>query len=1215
MSINAGKATGYLIIDSSGWMTGLNNAGKQYNSFLKNVENSATPFQALNTIMNGVGRTMTTAITLPLLTMGSKMVQTAADFEHAMKRVQAISGSTGAEFEMLSVKAVQLGADTIYTASESAAAMEMMAKAGWSAQDMMAGLEGVMMAATATGSDLAVTADILVSTLNAFGKEAGDAGQVADVLAMAANRTNIDMTDLGEAFKYIGPTAHNAGISLEEVTATLGVLGDAGIKGSQAGTSLRSALVGLYDPTKEASEIMEKYDINMRDAVTGAMLPFADQVMILQDRLQGVDKATRDYILSNLYGQRAITSMSVLMNEGSASINELTQALYESEGESKRAADVMMDSLHGSMELLKGSSESLAINIGSVLAPKIREIVTTVDKWVQAFDSLSPEMKNMVVGVVGFVAAVGPLTMIIAGIVDGYGKWKDTMTTVKSALSGLTTEELKNIATKQTLGQALQNAKDGYALQSTELKRAIVDQQAAVIVNTAETTSKEVQSASILKVVATRALELVQLAAYKVAMAAATAAAIAHNAAMSLAAAPLAAFAIAIGAIVVAYAAWNEIQRRMSPEFKEQQAALASLRAEAEASTQSYNSATQSFASTRAEMERNSVSLDRMINKQSELADYIRNTGVEASRGTAEWNEYNRVSSVIADKLGMVANRAEDLASGMKVTTGEIKEQKKQWDEYNAAMQIDSELETQAVELEVAMAKLQSVCDTYGISVNNAIGGMYTQNQMFGEQTQIAKDLAPWLELIDQLQGDMALNEQARAALGAAVAQQKEENARLEAAALRELAEQWNMSTAEMEAAANRHGMNTEEYGVALANAYEQMKTDVSDMVTTTVNNFQRLATDSYPPLNEMLENLRYNEQMMQEWNDGLMYLVGINAPQELVKILYDAGPQGKEAVDAIVAATKELPPGVQLNVYDAISIARAACPELWEVFEEMQAGSEQRIKDGYVLQGYIGRDTGLALDAAGADIAGNTATQDAMYNNTTETGERAEVGINEAQYVDKGKRMVEEQQEGVESAQAALWAAMENAVSQTVEAAKGASVGWISIGFNMVTGMADGVRQGSGILNSAIVKVVKDAVAAAKAAAEENSPSKLFKREVGYGLSEGIAVGVEDMGYKVNDAISDVVLEAAKLANSTAMFTPTAINLLEEASTNIRRSSLPVDPIPVQAVATLGRTTGVGAEESTGDTYNFYGVETSDPVEIERRLRQIERERNANLL
>jgi TP901 family phage tail tape measure protein len=301
-------------------------------------------------------------------------VKVAADFEAQMSRVKAISGATGEEFEALKEKALELGQKTSKSASEIAIAFEDMAAMGFNATQIIEAMPGVIAAAEASGSDLALTSGVVAAALNGFKMEASDASKVADILAKTANVSAASVSDLGFAFKYAAPVAQTLGISIEELAAATGIMIDAGMDGSQAGTTLRMALLRLADPTKEGAEALEKLGVKTTDA-SGQ---FAGLTKILPAFVKGLDGMTNSQkvaALATIFGAEAATGMLTVIEGGVDKFNDFTGALENSAGASKEAADIMKDNLKGAADELMGAFETLGIKVGDEFLPMLTDIV------------------------------------------------------------------------------------------------------------------------------------------------------------------------------------------------------------------------------------------------------------------------------------------------------------------------------------------------------------------------------------------------------------------------------------------------------------------------------------------------------------------------------------------------------------------------------------------------------------------------------------------------------------------------------------------------------------------------------------------------------------------------------------------------------------------------------------------------------------------------
>ncbi|MDS1004190.1 phage tail tape measure protein [Clostridium sporogenes] len=343
-------------------------------------------------------------------------IKVGADFEAQMSRVKAISGATGVEFEQLTKQAMELGASTAFSAKEVAEGMENLASAGFTTKEIMAAMPGMLDLAASSGEDLANSADIAASTLRGFGLEASQAGHVADVLAKNAADTNAAIVDTGYAMKYIAPIARNAGWSLETVTAAIGIMADAGIKGSQAGTTLRGALTRLMNPPKQAAEALDALGMSVYDA-NGKMKDLPSILNELADKTKNLSEEDKNAAIARIFGTNALSGMTALMQKGGGELEKLTQGLKNSDGAAAEMARTMQDNLKGSVEELGGALETLGIQFYTSVNNPLKEVVVTATEMIQrlsqAFEgggitTLATELGNVFSQIVINIAASLP---------------------------------------------------------------------------------------------------------------------------------------------------------------------------------------------------------------------------------------------------------------------------------------------------------------------------------------------------------------------------------------------------------------------------------------------------------------------------------------------------------------------------------------------------------------------------------------------------------------------------------------------------------------------------------------------------------------------------------------------------------------------------------------------------------------------------------------
>lgn len=369
-------------------------------------------------------------------------IKTFSSYEQGLSGVKAVTNATDVQMKQLGDTAKSLGASTAWSASETVKAEELLGQAGFSVQETITALPGLLSLASAGGLDLASATDIASGTLRAFSLSASETGHVADVLALSASATNSDVTDLGESMKYAAPVAQSLGISLEDTAAATGLLSNANIKGSSAGTILRQTMARLASPTKEAAGMMKQYGINAFDA-QGNMKPLSGVVDNLKSSLSKLTSQQRADVISTIFGTESMSGVLSLMNQGGESLSDLSTKLKEAKGAADKMAETRLDNLAGQWEQLKGSAETMQINLGEKLAPYAKQFVTWLtgkmpeieSKIVSIVDYISKhtdDIKTLATTVIGLgvaftgLSAVGSLGNTITGITSLLGILKGT---------------------------------------------------------------------------------------------------------------------------------------------------------------------------------------------------------------------------------------------------------------------------------------------------------------------------------------------------------------------------------------------------------------------------------------------------------------------------------------------------------------------------------------------------------------------------------------------------------------------------------------------------------------------------------------------------------------------------------------------------------------------------------------------------------------------
>ena len=440
MAVNMGTAIAYLELDTSKFSKGFVSA---YNDLKVFGDKSATAEQKLNGLSSAfktTGGLLLKNVTLPIVGVGAAAVKTATDFEAGMSEVKAISGATGSEFDALRDKAIEMGAKTKFSASDSADAFKYMAMAGWDASQMMDGIAGIMDLAAASGEDLATTSDIVTDALTAFGLQASDSAHFADVLAQASSKSNTNVGLMGETFKYVAPVAGALGYSIEDTAVAIGLMANSGIKGSQAGTALRSTITRLAKPVGEAKDAVEELGISITNA-DGTMKPLSQTMVELREKFAGLTEEQKAQYAAMLAGQEGMSGLLAIVNASDEDFQKLTDEINNANGAAEDMASVMMDNTAGAVEQLKGALESAGILIGEKLTPYIRQLAEWITGLVEKFNSLSEEEQDQIVKFGLILAAIGPVLLILAKVISvvstvvkAFKLFGTTITTIKTSI-------------------------------------------------------------------------------------------------------------------------------------------------------------------------------------------------------------------------------------------------------------------------------------------------------------------------------------------------------------------------------------------------------------------------------------------------------------------------------------------------------------------------------------------------------------------------------------------------------------------------------------------------------------------------------------------------------------------------------------------------------------------------------------------------------------
>lgn len=341
-------------------------------------------------------------------------VETFAEFQAQMSTVQAITGATADDMAALSEKAKYMGATTSFTATEAGQALEYMAMAGWKTGDMLDGLEGIMNLAAASGESLASTSDIVTDALTAFGLKASDSGHFADVLAAASSNANTNVAMMGETFSYAAPVAGALGYSIEDAALAIGLMANAGIKGSSSGTALRGVLTNLAKPSDTVAAYMKRLGISLTDN-EGRVLSLADLMSQLRDRFSELTEAEKAEYAAGIAGKNAMSGLLAIVNASEADYEKLAAAIDDCSDASYRMSQTRLDNYAGQLTLLSSAVDGLKLAVGEQLEPVLANIAVGATDAVAGLTELLEACPALVPVLTGLAAAAGALAAAFAG--------------------------------------------------------------------------------------------------------------------------------------------------------------------------------------------------------------------------------------------------------------------------------------------------------------------------------------------------------------------------------------------------------------------------------------------------------------------------------------------------------------------------------------------------------------------------------------------------------------------------------------------------------------------------------------------------------------------------------------------------------------------------------------------------------------------------------
>lgn len=467
MPVGLGTAVGYLDLDISGFARGVDSAISDMNGLNGKVKTASQALQTVGGMFTKAGTALTAGFTAPVAGFGAASVKAGTEFDASMSQVAAVSKATIEDLETIRDRAIEMGEKTRYSATEVSDAMYYMGLAGWDAQQIYEGIPGVLALGAASGEDLARVSDIVTDSLTAFGKSAENTTEFVNVLAEATRSSNTTVDQLGEAFKYVGPVAGAFGYSIEDTATILGIFANNGIKGSQAGTGLRQTLNSLINPSEKAAEMMDIYGVSLfnADGSTKSLMTVCEElrgtfgglavdihnadgeIMTGEEIMEkyGHSLPTTEMeklsAIVKIFGVRALPGMLSVINAADDDFYGLSEAIngaqdaYDGLGTAFGMQETMLDNLQGDWYLFTSALGTTKILISDMAKGALRDLVQKLTELVNKFNEMDPAQREQIIKWALIAASIGPVLITIGKVISGIGTLITTFNTLKGAFN------------------------------------------------------------------------------------------------------------------------------------------------------------------------------------------------------------------------------------------------------------------------------------------------------------------------------------------------------------------------------------------------------------------------------------------------------------------------------------------------------------------------------------------------------------------------------------------------------------------------------------------------------------------------------------------------------------------------------------------------------------------------------------------------------------
>ena len=1049
--------------------------------------------------------TITAATGAGAVAAGTAAINAGKSFEAGMSEVQAISGASRKDLEALTNKAKEMGATTKFSATQASEGLKYMAMAGWNSQQMIDGLPGVMNLAAASGEDLGTVSDIVTDALTAMGLKAGDSAHFADVLATAASSSNTNVAMMGETFKYAAPLAGTRGYNIEDLSQAIGLMANAGIKGSQSGTSLRSILTRLASPPSDAAKAMEKYGISIKNS-DGSMKSLMEVMENMRDSLQGLPEDEKAAAASALGGQEAMSGLLAIINASESDFDNLSKAIDNASGAAQDQADIMNDNLQGALYELGSAAESAGIELYDNIKNPAKKAVRAAATEIR---SLSTTIKD------NGIEAIIP---------------EETITTVKNLG---TTAKAVGAGGLKVLGGAAQFAGENIQTVLPVAASLLTVVKGYTVVKTISTAFAETQVAMAGASTGMTILGTVVKLFTGEALAATTATGLLSGA-IGVLANPIALAVVAGGALTAGMVAYTLTQKKSTTEA---------------------DKFAQSCKKLKKEQDEVASSIRSMHKDNAKNVNDVKIQGVQADNLLSKLNSLIGVQEKDAGTKQQIKSTVQQLNDILPDLNLQYDEQKDKLNQSTAAIKRN----IQALK-EQAMAKAyQSGMESAAEKVAEAEVANQNATEKYTEALE-KKNAAQ--EKFDKLEKEKGLGSGNKELAKAAEDLMKyEKSLQTTEKALDKSEKNLNAANKELTTYSDKFTTQTN-YSDFLSNL-DKLAKDAgikAKKIPETVLENIKVGNYKAPTTGEGLKRLINLDGLIQQAQEA-----GIEIPQYLLQGISDGSINFQSAINQMNTlldfssaaekagiSGKEIPEELAQSIMQGKISVDEAINQLLSGSEEKMAKIKKNAEDigngkikGINTSAYTSslntvsqkakstaKDTGKSQKEIEKNSklkgANNTAAAKQTYGAYKTEGEKAKNTVKKtgkelgkggatsaastaSQWKSAGSKNAKSYISGLASQKGAAQKAGKTLSTSAKTGASSGKAGFVSAGRNMAAGIASGIHSGTPFVTAAARSAVRAAVKAAQKAGEIKSPSRVMKNEVGKYLPLGMAAGIKD--------------------------------------------------------------------------------------------------------